>query len=285
MNHESGLPDLQAERIKDLRRRKPDGESHSGESALRWMREFLRGLTHELSGPLTPLSGHLELLMSQGIEEFNPMQKRCLEAAVRSVARLKGFNDSILEIARLERGDYELIPEETTFRSVMEEACGNLKENILMKNVRVEIKTHTEEKIRQDRSLLVRILRALLENAVQHSPRGETVHVEFKLNMDGEKGRLAAFSVSDNGPGVEPEYMEHIFRPFVKLSARGRLSGDGPGLGLSIAAFAAGALGGRVNAISNNRGDGERSGTIFVLSVPFVHPSCSPEAKGSGECA
>ncbi len=248
------------------------------ESDLQWIREFFRGLTHELSGPLTPLSGHLELLMSQGTEGLNPMQKRCLEASVRSVTRLKRFNDSIMEIARLERGAYELVPEETAPRSVLENACNNLQQSLWKKDVRVEITAHTDEKLRQDRSLMEKALTILLRNAIRHSPQGESIEVEIRSQEDGKAGRYAVISVSDKGPGVEPEYLEHIFRPFVKLSSTDGQRGDGPGLGLSIADFAARALGGSVKAMCKKGLDGNRCGTTFVLSVPFLHPSCSADS-------
>ncbi len=296
MNHESESSSIQQEDEKgELNGRDDEHDGYVERSvskektnkpemtSLHWLRDFVRGLTHEISGPLTPLSGHLELMESQGVEEYNPLQKRCLKAMTRSVARLKHLNERVLELARLERGDLEQHPEAITPVLLIDEIREKLKTKLSEKNMNLVFRATgwQEETLIQDRKLLERALILLVENAVEFSSYGSDVTVEMCVRHDEPErvekqgGQMVSISVLDSGPGVQPEYLEHIFKPFVKLAgARPERGGDGPGLGLPIAVFIARALGGTLEAGPRVSERDAKMGMNFILTIPLAHPSC-----------
>lgn len=299
MNHESEFSSIQQEDDEDENGEfnGRDDDEHDGYversvrrekidqpemTTLHWLRDFIRGLTHEISGPLTPLSGHLELMAAQGGEEYNPLQKRCLKAMTRSVARLKHLNERVLELARLERGAFDLHPEAITPALLIDEIREKLTTKLSKKNMNLVFRAagRQDKTFIQDRKLLARALILLVENAVEFSNYGSDVTVEMWVHEDetekAEKqgSQMVSISVLDDGPGVQPEYLEHIFKPFVKLpGAQPESGGDGPGLGLPIAVFIAGALGGTLEAGPSVSERDAKMGMSFVLAIPLAHPS------------
>jgi len=300
MNHESEFSSIQKEEDEDengernghdvehdeylersVQREKTD---KSEMTSLHWLRDFIRGLTHEISGPLTPLSGHLELMATQGVEGYNPLQKRCFKAMTRSVARLKHLNERVLELVRLERGAFHLYPEAITPVFLIDEIREKLTTKLSEKNMNLVFRAAgwQDETLTQDRKLLARALLLLLENAVEFSPDGSDVTVEMWVHdaetesAQKQGSQMVSISVSDRGTGVEPEYLEHIFKPFVRLpGARPERGGDGPGLGLPIAVFIARALGGTLEADPRVSEREAKMGMSFVLTIPLAHPSLS----------
>jgi signal transduction histidine kinase len=77
-----------------------------------------------------------------------------------------------------------------------------------------------------------------LDNALNQSQDGRTLHIEITGERQGDR---VCYSISDNGPGVEPEYRERVFRVFERLSS----AGEGTGIGLSILRRVVESTGGR----------------------------------------
>jgi two-component system, OmpR family, sensor kinase len=108
------------------------------------------------------------------------------------------------------------------------------------------------------------IVRALLENAIRHTPAGTTVTVRVL-----RRGNAAVLEVRDDGPGIPPEDQKHLFQRFYR-SAGGKASGSG--LGLAIASELATRLGGSIE-LSSRPGT-----TVFTLNLPPAQPD-RPEAE------
>ena len=96
-----------------------------------------------------------------------------------------------------------------------------------------------------DEARLVQVLNNLAGNAFKHSPAGTPV--ELRARADGDRVSIA---VIDSGPGIEPEFLAHIFEPFSQASGSGGRD-DGLGLGLYIVQALAEAMGGAVRAESS----------------------------------
>jgi signal transduction histidine kinase len=112
--------------------------------------------------------------------------------------------------------------------------------------------------VRSDIDLLVVVLQNLIGNSVKYSSRGAVrVHSD---DLEVPFGRQWVLSVSDEGPGIRPSQLGHLFTPFRRGETHGS---DGVGLGLAIARQAASALGGHLSVRSE-----VGIGSTFSLAVP-----------------
>jgi signal transduction histidine kinase len=110
-----------------------------------------------------------------------------------------------------------------------------------------------------DQDLLLQLMLNLLDNAVKHTPSGSSIEVSWSME-DG----YAKVVVSDEGPGIPPEHLPHIFDRFYRVDrARSRAAG-GVGLGLSISRWIAQAHGGSIEA-DNAPGQG----ATFTVHLPI----------------
>jgi signal transduction histidine kinase len=107
----------------------------------------------------------------------------------------------------------------------------------------------------------------LVDNAIRHSPRGGAVTVRVRV-----EGAVAALEVSDQGPGLRPEDMPHVFDRFYR--APGAPSG-GTGLGLAIARWVVERHGGRIGVRN-----GEAGGAIFRAELPAAVPGAAAPPPG-----
>jgi signal transduction histidine kinase len=127
-----------------------------------------------------------------------------------------------------------------------------------------------------DRQLLTQMLNNLVENAIKYtSGDGKTVEVKTGWR-EASKGKLAWVQVIDNGPGIPPEHLPHLFDRFYQVDkARTRQNGEnsteteqtplGAGLGLSIAQWIAKAHDSEIK-VKSELG----KGSIFEFSLPMV---------------
>jgi signal transduction histidine kinase len=226
------------------------------------MRLFLRNLTHELSGPLTPLAGHVELLSGHDQSGLSPLQKRCINALERATKRLRRFNDQVLEVARLERGAHRVKLEETDLEALIRQAVEQCRLSLEKGGVEATVEPVPPElahpgagnRIRTDETLLKKMVVGLVENSAAFCPEGSEVRIEARAVTPpendqpegGEPTRRLELRVEDNGPGVPPDSLEDIFRPFFRVGPPARTIG--PGLGLTGVRLAAHLLRGTVRA-------------------------------------
>jgi signal transduction histidine kinase len=121
-----------------------------------------------------------------------------------------------------------------------------------------------------DRDRLVQLLLVLIDNAIDHSPAGETVTVRVR-----QEGAGVAIDVEDRGPGIPPAERERIFEPFTRLSGTTRHGSGGTGLGLAIARRIADAHRGSIRAESPATG-----GARFTVTLPRADEGSPTDATG-----
>jgi signal transduction histidine kinase len=217
--------------------------------------EFIANASHELRTPLFSLGGFVELL---GDEDMDAEVRRDFLAEMRDqIDRLTRLATDLLDLSRLDAGQLEveigpfdlaaaaqLVADE--FRAVAE-AGGH------------DLRVDADEPVPAlgDAERVQQIVRALIENAIRHTPAGTTVTVTAAVA--GE----ASLAVRDDGPGIPAEDQTHLFQRFYR-AAGGKASGSG--LGLAIAWELADRLGGSI-ALSSRPGD-----TVFTLKLPPAGP-------------
>ena len=220
-------------------------------------REFIANASHELRTPLFSLGGFVELLDD---EDMAPEVRREFLSEMRDqIDRLTRLATDLLDLSRLDAGQLEveiepfdlaasarLVADE--FRAVAEAAEHELR-----------VEADGPVGALGDEQRVHQIARALLENAIRHTPAGTAVVVRVV-----RRGGEAVLEVRDDGPGIPAEDQKHLFQRFYR-SAGGRASGSG--LGLAIASELATRLGGSIELSS-------RPGvTVFTLNLPGTEPS------------
>jgi signal transduction histidine kinase len=246
---------------------------------------FMHNLSHELSTPLTPLSGYLRILGSGKLGALSPQQQRIVESMMQSVARLTRIVDNLADFASLEVGETPLIHGEVEPDRLADDVVQELKAPVREARLHVEVMHGGGGPVPADPRKLRQALANLVSNAVKFSPHGGEVLVQ----VTREPERLR-FTVFDQGPGIRAGEAERIFEPLYHAAARGedaRLPGSG--LGLPVARRIAEAHGGRVYVESPPRTQPPSvarhfSGSKFVLEIP-VRPADRPRADGGAPSA
>ncbi len=218
--------------------------------------EFLATLAHELRNPLSTMSNAVALLKAR--RTTPAVQDRAHEILGRQISRMTMLVDDLVESARTDRGVSTLhranVHLADTVRSVLagfEDAgrLGHLRWSTALEPVVVQ----------GDVMRLEQVVTNLVDNAAKFTPAGGTVRVA--LSMDGDEARL---QVADDGLGVDPAQLPHLFEPFTQAHAGTEGPRRGLGLGLSVVRSLVELHGGRVQAGS----DGPGRGTCLTVWLP-----------------
>ncbi len=197
-------------------------------------RRFTADVAHELRTPLTALVGEASLL-AEHLEGMPVESRRPAELLIADVGRLRRLVENLMAISRFDAG-HESIQAETVDLAALVSATVQARGWDGRVHLAVE-----EVVITSDPRRLEGIVANLVGNALEHG--GDSVAVRV-----GREGNGAVVEVADDGPGIAPEHLPHLFERFYKADPA-RSSG-GTGLGLAIAQENARLLGGRIEVWS-----------------------------------
>lgn len=216
--------------------------------------ELLANIAHELKTPLAVLQGHLESMLD-GVEEPAPDKLFSMQEEVMRLTRLVGdLRD--LSLAQVHRLELHLQPVDLDEK--VERAADMLEPLLEEKKLRFvkELAPGLPER-QLDPDRLNQILYNLITNAIRYTHPGTPILL--KTEPAGDRVRL---TIADEGPGIAPEDLPHVFEQFYRGDkSRNRASG-GSGIGLSLAKSFVEAQGGTITARNRNQGGAE-----FVVEV------------------
>jgi two-component system sensor histidine kinase TrcS len=227
----------------------------------RRMRQFITDASHELRTPLAAIHGYAELTRqdSSALPDVTEYSLARIEAEAR---RMNSLVADLLLLARLDEGQ-DLDTADVDLTDLVVDAVNDAA---------VSAPTHRWVTnapggavwVRGDRARLHQLLANLLSNARVHTPEGTTVTTNLAIER-GHDAEYVELSVSDDGPGIPPELLPHLFERFVRADkSRSRQAGSF-GLGLSIAASIIEAHNG---SIGGESADGR---TTFRVRLPLLH--------------
>jgi signal transduction histidine kinase len=215
-------------------------------------REFIANASHELRTPLFSLGGFLELLADEELDEAT--RREFLATMAEQVERLTKLATDLLDLSRLDAGKMRV---ERT-RLDLAELATLLRDELapVAAASAHPLSGEADEEVAAlgDEQRVLQIGRALLENAIRHTPEGTPVRVLAELR-DGRP----TLEVEDEGPGVPAEQATHLFERFYRLEGT---RSSGSGLGLAIARELAELMGGRLELES------QPGRTRFTLTLP-----------------
>lgn len=207
--------------------------------AFQSQKHFIADASHELRGPITVISGNIDLLkrkLSRG------ERHESLKAIEKEASRMSRIVDNLLLLAEIESGPAP-VQQTVSLKQIVKEEVERAR-LIDSKHI-IEIGRQEDLKVRGDGQHLRQLLSNLVDNAVRYTPEGGSITIS--LFRDGDRARL---EVVDSGIGIAPEHLTHIFERFYRADrARSRASGS-IGLGLAIVKGIAEQHGGEVKAES-----------------------------------
>ncbi len=213
--------------------------------ALRRQREFAADASHELRTPLTVVRSSLDHLQRHADEPVSAVGD-ALDDIGAEVEHLTSLVDDLLLLARSDSGAISLDRLPLDLGDVAAAAASSLAKPAGAKAVSVEVDPEPAM-VEGDAARLRQLVFILVDNAIRHSPTGG--HVRVAVRRDGP---TALLDVEDDGKGVKPEDMPHVFERFWR--ATGAPSG-GTGLGLAIAKWIVDRHHGSIE-VSNRQGGG-----------------------------
>jgi two-component system sensor histidine kinase MtrB len=214
-------------------------------------RRFTSDVAHELRTPLTALVGEASLL-AEHLDRMPSESRRPAELLIADVGRLRRLVEELMEISRFDAGAESVQAEEVDVAALV---AATLRARGWDGRVRLD---GDGLKLTSDPRRLERIVGNLVGNALEHSASEVSVRI---ASGNGD----AVVEVADDGPGIAPEHLPHLFERFYKADAA--RSGGGTGLGLAIAQENARLLGGEIQ-VASEPGAGSR----FTLRLPVAKP-------------
>jgi two-component system sensor histidine kinase MtrB len=225
-------------------------------------RRFTADVAHELRTPLTALVGEASLL-AEHLDAMPPESRRPAELLIADVGRLRRLVEDLMEISRFDAGRESVQTETVNLGSLV---GATVRARGWDGRVRLDAE---DVVLASDPRRLERIVANLVDNALEHGGPGVAVRV-------GRDDGAAFVEVADDGPGIPPEHVPHLFERFYKADPS--RSGRGTGLGLAIAQENARLLGAEID-VSSELG----TGTRFTVRIPVTEPLRSshlPVAEG-----
>jgi PAS domain S-box-containing protein len=231
------------------------------ERAARAKDEFLAVLSHELRTPLQSMLGWAMLLKAR--PDDVPTMRRGLDTIERNVKAQARLIEDLLDVSRVVANKLRLERQRVDLAEVVEAALESAKTTADAKSIRIEatIEPMTGA-VLGDAQRLQQVVSNLITNAVKFAP--ERGRVALRLER---RGTTAMIAVEDNGCGIPPEFLPHVFDRFrqAEEGATTRRRG-GLGLGLAIVRHLVEAHQGTVTAES----PGEGRGATFTVALPLV---------------
>lgn len=221
-------------------------------------RDFVANVSHELRTPVSVIRANAEALAGGALSD--PVHgERFVSAVLRNAERLSRIIGDLLDLSRIEAGEYAIDLQPISARAAALRAIEAVSEKV--RNRTVSLEAPEALRVVADERALEHVLVNLLDNAVKYTAEGGTIRVR----AEADDGRVL-IEVEDDGPGIEPRHRERVFERFYRVDPGRSRELGGTGLGLSIVRNLVLAMGGAVGV----RG-AEPRGAVFWLTLPGGH--------------
>ena len=232
------------------------------EAASRLKDEFLATVSHELRNPLAPILTWTQLLRSGTLD--SEKTARALDVIERNVMSQTRLIDDIVDVSRVASGKFRLDVQSVDLVPVIRVAAEFHTPASEAKEIRLRLRLDGQPAVMSgDPERLQQVMSNLISNAIKFTPKGGEVDVLLqRAESDIE------VEVRDNGIGIEPDFMPHVFEPFRQGSDGTTRRHGGLGLGLSIVRHIVELHGGEIAAHSGGPGQG----SSFIVRFPIPQP-------------
>lgn len=229
------------------------------EKANRLKDEFLATLSHELRTPLNAVIGWSRMLASERLDRESA--RHAVEVIERNAWAQKQIIEDILDVSRVITGRLQLNLSPVDLVSVVDAALDTVRPAMEAKEIQIETLIDVSLKmISGDADRLQQVVWNILANAAKFTPNGGKV--EISVNQTATH---VLVQIKDTGPGIDPEFLPHVFERFRQADGSTTRTHGGLGLGLAIVRHLVELHGGTIAV--ENREDSE--GAIFSVRLPL----------------
>lgn len=253
--------------------------------------KFLANMSHELRTPLNAILGFTQVIQQQ--EGLTPEQHDHLDIINHSGEHLLALINDVLDMSKIEAGKSTLNEESFDIRELLAtlEAMLHFKAESKGLALRVDCAPEVPQWIQTDQQKLRQVLINLLSNALKFTHQGQ---VSLQVTLSSEPGKrtgealdaavspiqVLTFTVTDSGPGIAPEELQHLFDAF-NQGQQGKQQG-GTGLGLAISQSFVQLMKGEIQ-VQSQLGQGSRFSFDLPVQLPIIaktHPVQLPTIVG-----
>ena len=239
----------------------------------RMQTQFLSMVSHELQVPLTSIKGSTASVLgaSEAPEPAEALQ--FFRIIDRQADHMRGLIRDLLDAGRIESGTLSIAAAPAEVAGLVDQARNTFLSGGGRHDLHVDVPPDLP-RIMADGRRVVQVLSNLLSNASRHAPASSPIRIAA-----AREGVHVAISVSDEGSGVPPEQLPHLFRKHAGFGGEDRESlGGTTGLGLAICKGLVEAHGGRIRAERREAGRGMR----FTFTIPAAEGSGTPAPGSAG---
>ncbi|KQQ97517.1 hypothetical protein ASF77_06175 [Massilia sp. Leaf139] len=234
--------------------------------------EFLAMLAHELRNPLAPISTAAQVMRLRHHDA--DYVKRASDIIGRQVRHMTDLVDDLLDVSRVTRGLVQMAREPVDLKLVVNSALEQARPLIEARHHALDVHVDGEPAwVSGDRTRLTQAVSNLLNNAAKYTQQHGRIEVTLQL-ADGQ----ASLAVRDNGSGIAPSLLPHVFDLFTQGERTPDRAQGGLGLGLALVKSIAAHHGGSVRADSGGAGQG----SSFTIALPLIAPPALEAAAGAG---
>jgi signal transduction histidine kinase/DNA-binding NarL/FixJ family response regulator/HPt (histidine-containing phosphotransfer) domain-containing protein len=255
------------EEIIDLKQR--------AEEASKSKSEFLATVSHEIRTPLNAIIGLSDIQLQNDLSEESRVD---LEKIYTSGLGLLAIINDILDISKIETGNFELIPVSYSIPSFVNDTVQLNIIRIGSKDIqfRLDIDDSFPSKLWGDEKRVRQILNNLLSNAFKYTQEG-VVSLQMRWDPQGNSGKVT-FIISDTGQGIKSEDKKKLFSQYGQLNARANRNIEGTGLGLSITKNLVELMNGTIDVESEFK-----KGSTFTVTIIQGLNDLTPIGKETAE--
>jgi PAS domain S-box-containing protein len=235
---------------------------HEAEAQNRAKDNFLATLSHELRTPMTSILGWVQFLRTGEVSEEE--LREALHMIETSAQLQKRLIDDMLDVSRIVLGKFQVDLQPTHLAGVVEAAVTNARPDAAERGVRLTSEiaaTGDDDVVLADASRLQQVIGNVLSNAIKFTEPER--QVDLRLDRAGDALHI---SIRDEGVGIEPAFLPHVFERL--RQAESATNRSGLGLGLAIARHIVDLHHGEITAESEGLGRGAR----FTVTLPILRP-------------
>ncbi len=224
---------------------------------------FLSNMSHDIR---TPINGIMGMVTIARQEEMSPKAANCLEKIDGASHHLLSLINDVLDMSRIESGKTVIEFEPIDIRTLVDNCSSIIQGQLQSRDIEytVNYADIKNPNLLVDSLHLRQVLINILGNAVKFTPDGGKISFDVtETESDGEYTELK-FVVSDNGCGMKPEFLEHIFEAFSQENGGSRAKYKGTGIGMAISKNLTELMGGTILVESELN-----VGSTFTVVLPF----------------
>jgi len=231
------------------------------EAAHHQQKRFTSDVSHELRTPLTAIKMESEVAL---LNDKAPVKelRSTLESNLEEVSKLEGLINNLLRLSRLEAEELQQNYEKTNTTAVIDGAINKVKKASDQHSIVIDSKG-TNEEFFGDKESITQLISILLDNSIKYSPSGSHILVSNTKSKDS-----ITIKVKDEGVGIDPIALEHVFDRFYRAdNSRTKIGAEGFGLGLSIAKMIADVHNANIT-LTSKVGQGTTATVVIPKNIP-----------------